>query len=100
MFVITTSELLHGVYRATSQRIKTKRLAFVEAVLEHYPMLELDLATARTHAQLWSTLTSQGKMIGLHDSWIVATCLTHGLILVTYNTKEFQRIPGLQVEQW
>ena len=98
--VISASELLHGVHRAGSPSIRAKRGAFVEAVLAAFPVLEIDLATARSHAQLWSDLEKRGDMIGVHDSWLAATCLAHRLSLVTHNVSEFRRVPGLKVERW
>ncbi len=98
--VISASELLHGVHRAGDKRIKTKRLAFVEGLLTALPVLGIDLATARSHSQLWADLAQQGKMIGAHDSWLAATCLAHGLRLATSNSREFTRVPGLDVEKW
>jgi tRNA(fMet)-specific endonuclease VapC len=98
--VISASELLHGVHRAKDKRIKTKRLAFVEGVLASLPMLSIDLATARSHSQLWADLATRGEMIGVHDSWLAATCLAHGLRLATSNLREFNRAPGLDVEKW
>ena len=98
--VISASELLHGVHRATDPKTKAKRLAFVEGALTALPILPLDLGTARSHAQLWADLAREGKMIGVHDSWLAATCLAHGLRLATSNVREFRRVPGLDVEQW
>jgi len=98
--VVSASELLHGVHRATDPRIKAKRLAFVEGVLAALPVLQIDLATARSHAQMWAELTARGEMIGVHDSWIAATCLAHGLRLATNNLREFRRVSGLVVEVW
>jgi len=98
--VISASELLHGVHRARTRKIKATRLAFVEAVLVSIPVLDIDLTTARCHAQLWSDLSKRGTMIGIHDSWIAATCLAHGLKLVTENEREFRRVPGLDLETW
>jgi len=97
---VTASELLHGVHRAKSPAIRSKRLAFVEGVLSSMPILEIDLATARCHAELWSTLEKRGQMIGVHDSWLAATCLAHGLTLVADNEREFRRVAGLKVEVW
>ena len=97
---ISASELLHGVHRAKSPKIRARRLAFVEAVLAAFPLLEIDLATARSHAQLWSALEKRGEMIGVHDAWLAATCLAHGLTLVTQNVRAFARVPGLHVEVW
>jgi len=98
--VISASELLHGVHRATTPKVRATRLAFVEAVLSSFPLLDIDLATARSHAQLWSQLAQRGEMIGAHDSWLAATCLAHGLSLATHNIREFKRVPGLHVEAW
>jgi len=98
--VISASELLHGVHRAASSAIKARRLAFVEGVLAALPILEVDLETARSHAQLWADLARHGEMIGVHDSWLAATCLAHGLRLATGNLREFERVPGLDAEEW
>ena len=98
--VITASELLHGVHRATSANIRAKRSAFVEGVLERFPLLSVDLACARAHAQVWAELRKAGLMIGPHDLWLAATCLAHGLTMVTANLREFERVPGLAVELW
>jgi tRNA(fMet)-specific endonuclease VapC len=98
--VVSASELLHGVHRATDGKIKARRLAFVEGVLAALPVLPIDIATARSHSQLWADLAQQGQMIGVHDSWLAATCLAHGLRMATHNLREFKRVPGLDVEQW
>jgi tRNA(fMet)-specific endonuclease VapC len=97
--VISASELLHGVHRAQQAAIRTRRAAFVEAVLSRFPMLEIDLSVARTHAAIWSNLAANGQMIGVHDSWISATCIAHDLTLMTENVREFERVPGLRMER-
>ena len=98
--VISASELLYGVHRAQDPETRSKRLAFVEAALEAFPVMEIDLAAARVHAELWSQLARQGTMIGLHDSWLAATCIAHDLTLVSSNVREFERVPGLRIETW
>jgi tRNA(fMet)-specific endonuclease VapC len=98
--VISASEMLHGMHRAQDSGVRARRLAFVEAVLSAFPVLDIDLSTARIHAELWSHLAGEGMMIGLHDSWLAATCLTHNLILVTRNKRDFARITGLKFEIW
>jgi tRNA(fMet)-specific endonuclease VapC len=98
--VITASELLHGVHRATDTGVRARHSAFVEGVLERFPMLPVDLAVARAHAQLWAGLMAEGRLIGPHDLWLAATCLAHGLTMVTGNASEFERAPGLTVESW
>lgn len=98
--VITASELLHGVHRALAPEVRTRRSAFVEAILEQFPLLHVEMVTARTHAQLWATLAAAGQMIGPHDLWLAATCLACGLTMVTTNVRDFSRVPGLAVEVW
>jgi tRNA(fMet)-specific endonuclease VapC len=98
--VVTVSELLHGVHRADSRVRRGKRSAFVEGVIERFPLLPVDLPTARLHAELWADLSGQGRLIGAHDLWLAAAALAHGLTLATANLREFGRVPGLDVEDW
>jgi tRNA(fMet)-specific endonuclease VapC len=98
--VITASELLHGVHRAAQPDVRARRSAFVEGILERFPLLPVDLATARAHAQMWAELRQTGTVIGPHDMWLAATCVAHGLTMVTANVREFERVPGLGVEVW
>lgn len=98
--VITASELLHGVWRADELSIRARRHSFVESILNNFPILPIDLSVARTHSQLWAELRRKGEMIGIHDSWIAATCITKGAQLITKNSKEFRRVPGLVIESW
>lgn len=98
--VITASELLYGVHRATDPNVHARRSAFVEAVLGRFPLLPVDLTIARAHARLWAGLMAEGRLIGPHDLWLAATCLAHGLTMVTANVREFARVPGLAVESW
>lgn len=98
--VVTASELLHGVHRAVDPGIRARRSAFVEAVLARFPLLPIELTTARVHARLWAELAATGTLIGPHDLWLAAVCLEHGLTLITANVREFGRVPGLTVEGW
>jgi tRNA(fMet)-specific endonuclease VapC len=97
---ITASELLHGVHRARNARTRARRLAFVEAALAAFPVLPADLNVARTHAGLWAELSTAGTLIGANDLWIAATAVAHDLTLATLNRRDFDRVPGLDVEDW
>jgi tRNA(fMet)-specific endonuclease VapC len=94
--VITVSELLHGVHRATGAQ-RTRRHAFVEHILAGMRALEITEPIARVHADAWAQLAAKGQLIGAHDLWIAATALAHGMGLATGNAGEFQRVPGLRV---
>ncbi len=99
MSVITASELLHGVHRATTV-YKSKRAETIEGWIDKFDILEINLVTARAHAQLFADLKTAGQIIGAHDLWIAASCLAHKHGIITANTKEFARVPGLAVENW
>jgi tRNA(fMet)-specific endonuclease VapC len=94
--VITVSELLHGVHRASGAR-RTHRRAFVEHVLAGMRAIDITEQIARVHADIWAQLAANGQVIGAHDLWIAATALAHGMSVATGNASEFQRVPGLRV---
>lgn len=77
-----------------------KRSAFVEGILERFAILDIDVVTARAHAQLWADLSLAGALVGPHDLWLAATCIAHGMTLITANRREFERVRGLSVERW
>lgn len=97
--VVTASELLHGVHRA-SGAIRTKRAAFVEGVLAAMAPLPIDEPVARLHARLGADLAERGETIGTHDLWIAATAALHDLEVVTTDPHEFTRIEGLKVASY
>jgi predicted nucleic acid-binding protein len=98
--VVTASELLHGVSRARDEVTRARRRNRVETVLRSIPVVGIDLDIARAHAQIWAQQQAAGRMIGAHDLWLAATCIARGLSIATQNVREFERIPGLQVEHW
>jgi tRNA(fMet)-specific endonuclease VapC len=95
--VITVSELLHGVHRATDNATRLRRQAFVEQLLSEVDPLEITPLVARTHAAIWAELEIAGNPIGAHDLWIAATALTHGMRVATANARDFERVPGLSI---
>jgi tRNA(fMet)-specific endonuclease VapC len=96
--VITAAELLHGVHRADSAKRRRRRSAYVEKLIELFPIYPFDLAAARIYADLWAQLLREGKMIGAHDLMIGSTALALGFSVATFNKREFDRIEGLEVE--
>jgi len=96
--VITAAELLHGVHRADSAKRRRRRSAYVEKLIELFPLYPFDLAAARIYADLWVQLLREGKMIGAHDLMIGSTALALGFSVATFNKREFDRIEGLEVE--
>ena len=94
--MITVSELLHGVHRASGER-RSRRQAFVERLLKRVEAIPITETVARIHAQIWAELAARGETLGAHDLWIGATAVTYGLGVATANQSDFERIPALRV---
>lgn len=94
--MITVSELLQGVERATGDQ-RARRQAIVEHLLSAFDPIPITTAVARVHAGIWAYLATRGQMIGAHDMWIAATALAHGFGVATLNRHEFERVPGLRL---
>ncbi len=97
MSIVTYGELLYGAQK--SQHPK-KTLMAIEELAGLIPPLPMPVETSRHYGQIRSSLEKVGKPIGNNDLWIAAHALALGVILVTNNLKEFQRIPHLKVENW
>ena len=96
--VITVAELLHGVHRADSTKRRLKRSAYVEKVIELFPVFVFEISIARIYSELWSDLSSKGIQIGAHDLIIGSTALSLGFSVATYNMRHFEKIEGLKIE--
>lgn len=94
---VTEAELLHGAYK--SQRIE-QNLAAVLAFSAQMQVVPFDQQVTDVYGQLRAELERRGTPIGPLDFQIAATALAHGLPLVTHNTGEFARVPGLRLEDW
>lgn len=90
-------EIERGIAR--SQRPQALRL-FLDDLLTRFSLLDFDTAAARCAAQARCQLETQGQMIGPYDILFAGIALAHPCTLVTRNTREFARVPGLAVEDW
>ncbi len=91
--------VMHELYYAAfkSQRVE-QNVARVEGL--QFSVLEFDDEDARQAGQIRAHLASKGTPIGSFDVLIAGQARARGLMLVTHNTSEFQRVPGLSVEDW
>jgi len=96
--VITVAELLHGVHRADSTKRRLKRSAYVEKVIELFPIYPFETATARIYAELWADLAAKGIQVGAHDLIIGSTALSLGFSVATFNVRHFEKIEGLKIK--
>ena len=93
---ITASELTYGVIKSGSERNRLALKMFL-APLEIYPFDELVIWQ---YGEVRAHLEKQGKPIGALDTMIAAHALALNAILVTNNTREFNRVEGLHYENW
>jgi tRNA(fMet)-specific endonuclease VapC len=94
---VTTYELYTGVEKSA---FPTKEAAKVDLLLGTLTELPFDRQAARQAARIRALLESQGYMIGPYDVLLAGHAQAAGLTLVTANTREFLRIPSLQLEDW
>lgn len=96
--VITVSELLHGVHRADTEKRRLKREAYVEKVIETFPIYPFDTATARIYARIWANLVRKGIQVGAHDLIIASTAIALGFSVATFDLRDYGKIEELTVE--
>jgi len=94
---IVHAELRVGAIRSNSPQTETAK---VEAFLVPFQSHPFDDAAAVKYAEIRADLEIRRQVIGEVDTMIAAIVKVHGLIMVTHNTNEFSRIPGLKLEDW
>lgn len=68
--------------------------------LRQFASLPLDDRAADKYGEVYAELKRRGNLISEIDIQIAAIALTHNLTLVTHNTRHFNRIPNLSIEDW
>ncbi len=94
---ITVSELYYGVEKSTQV---DKNLEALKGFLTPFQVVDFDLRSAEIFGQVRSKLEKMGNVIGPYDLQIASVALAHDFILVSNNTKEFERVESLQLENW
>jgi len=94
---VVRAELVYGARRSTRVQANLDLLQRFFSLLECLP---LDEASADHYGQIRVDLERSGTSIGPNDLMIAAIARARKLILVTHNTREFSRVPGLKIEDW
>lgn len=94
--IVVACELRFGAQRKGSA-VLTER---VNALLDAMMVLPLDEPADAHYADIRATLERAGTPIGSHDMLIAAHARSLALTLVTHKLREFQRVPGLKLEDW
>jgi tRNA(fMet)-specific endonuclease VapC len=90
-------ELWYGVARSTRKEDNRVNLSIL---LKWLPSLPFSGEATRIFGDIRAQLAVLGTPIGPYDTQIASVALAYGLVLVTHNVREFERVPGLLVEDW
>lgn len=94
---VSLMELIYGAEKSASPE---RNLAVVEGFAARLDVLPYDETAASHTGQLRAELAKSGTPIGPYDQMIAGHARSLGLIVVTNNRREFDRVPGLRVEDW
>jgi len=97
MSAITYGELCFGAEKSSKPKESRHILEHLIALI---PVLPLDETVSTQYGKIRQHLQASGRSIGNNDLWIAAHALANKLTLVTNNAAEFERVPGLHVENW
>jgi tRNA(fMet)-specific endonuclease VapC len=97
MSVVTLGELRFGAEKSQS---RDQAMAVIRRLEALVPPQALPEAAGEHYGQIRALLQREGRTIENGDLWLAAHARAEGWILVTNNTREFNRLPGLQVENW
>lgn len=97
MSVVTYGELFYGVQKSTRKAESMANLLALKELIQICPLPE---RSGEAYSRMRKILQDAGKPIGANDLWIASHAMAEGWTLVTNNQNEFERIEGLQVENW
>ena len=93
---VTVAELAFGVAKSTRADSRAK----LENFLSKFPILDWDEDAAWVYGNVRKALEAKGQRIGERDLLLVSQAVALGATMVTNNTREFERIEGLKLENW
>ena len=94
---ITVAELYFG---AENSQNMAKNLVQVDDFLSRLVILDYDSQAASHYGNIYADLTKKGNVISENDMHIAGHARSRGLILVTNNLREFERVEGLRLDNW
>jgi tRNA(fMet)-specific endonuclease VapC len=94
---ITLAELVHGAEKSSDI---SRNTAVVEDFVSRLAVLPYDDKAAWQYGNIRAALEKLGQPIGINDLHIAAHARSNGLTLITNNMREFERVPGLLLENW
>ena len=92
---IVAHELFYGAFKSKRQQ---HNVELIDGL--HFVVLDFDKEDARQAGEVRAILATIGKPIGPYDVLIAGQAKARNMILITSNTNEFKRVPGLRIEDW
>lgn len=94
---VTLGELIYGAERSMAAE---QNLADIESMISRLEVKPFDSPAAFHFGQIRASLAKAGTPIGPYDSMIAGHARALALVLITNNENEFERVPGLMLENW
>lgn len=99
MSAVTLAELTYGVQASAAAKRKQNQ-SVLDSLVLHLAVLDWPQDAAKDYAEIRADLKKRGAQLGAADLMIAAHARSMGAIVVTNNAKDFERVKGLQVENW
>jgi tRNA(fMet)-specific endonuclease VapC len=96
---VVLGELFFGAHRGSTTN-RVVNLALIARLQQQFVSLPFEDRAAAEYGDIRAYLASRGTPIGPNDLMIASIARANGLTLVTHNTSEFSRVPGLRLEDW
>jgi tRNA(fMet)-specific endonuclease VapC len=93
---VTVAELAFGIAKSTRPESRSK----LENFLSNFPILDWNEDAAWVYGPVRKELEARGQRIGERDLLLACQALARNATMVTNNTREFERIDGLKLENW
>jgi tRNA(fMet)-specific endonuclease VapC len=93
---IVVSELLYGATKKDSPKL----MKVVSAFINNFIIYDYSKVSGESYANIRTDLEKKGTIIGANDLLIASHALSLGAVLVTNNTREFERVEKLVLEDW
>ena len=97
MSAVTLAELVHGAEKSSDP---PRNMAVLEDFRSRVAVVDYDERAAHHYGSIRAALERLGTPIGVNDLHIAAQARSAGMVLVTNNLAEFNRVPGLLLENW
>ena len=95
---ITLAEILYGIKKSPAK--KRERQKKINAIVDQLEVLPFDKPVCEHYAKIRTFLEKNGIPISERDLQIAAIAVTNKMSVVTHNTREFSRVPDLEVFDW